>query len=1762
MFACFALGVLNKDAREFTNDTNFESLLNKKTDSSNQTTSGSNGRIDRHQPIPFSTAQLHGVKNLVKVHDSHHSHDVKHQTSLNTSKGQVNTSHMDEFSNVLNAKDPTRFPTPVPTKFPTAQPTKFPTPVPSKFPTPVPSKFPTPVPTKFPTPDPTQSPTSKAPSRTPTTHGPTTRGPTTRNPTTCGPTTAAPSRIPTTNNPTSCSPTTFAPTSRNPTTFGPSTCNPTTDVPSTSPSSQNPTTRGPTSKSPTTQGPTTCGPTSKGPTTYSPTSRNPTTLNPTSRNPTSRSPTTSSPTTGNPTTLHPTCNPTSSQPTMDPTSQNPTSRAPTYNPTSKNPTTQPTTDAPTTCSAKYWPEFGQCNLCTNGYYCPDGYQKVPCPNGADTNHTLGSTNWTTCVCSPGYYGTVINASVSNCTQCSAGEYCTGGLHRTQCPLGYWCDPASNKTLCTTGMYCPEGTGYARNCTEGYYCKTTTTIQKCQEPIQFGYYCGPGTVQEIPCAKDHYCPNTTVQIPCPDGVSCPVGTYSIADCDAGLWCNATTGVSTNCIDGEFCPRGTYKQTNRPLCALGSYCPNTITQIECSQGKYCPEGATAQSDCEAGYQCPTPAQKNQCPNATYCPAGTVNAAPCPAGFYCAFPNTSSVCSNGFYCPENSTSLAKCPAGSFCPTSAEKFTCISPAYCPVGSITNTTCEAGFYCPNTTTQLTCSSGDICEAGSIAPLDCPSGFYCPLPSQRLNCSAGSGGVFVSGRFCPARTVSLSDCPAGFYCSNASAEAIACSTERGEYCPASSTKASQCPLGSYCPSTQYFVECTVGHYCEAGSNSSSDCPAGFYCPNASHIVACDTGIGAYCPAGSSSQGECENGYFCSSPDNRTLCTLGMYCPKNSTSGSLCDAGYYCPSTSTRFNCTKQGLHCPLGSSIVQACEAGYYCPTPASRIPCNVGQYCPEGSIAPTACSQGKYCPNSTGLWGRVSVACVSGYYCPENSTDLIACQEGNFCADPKVLSECAAGEYCPSGSVTASKCEAGSYCPNTTVQMACPAGTLSSQGATNCTTCPENKYCPSEKTIIAESCPTNALAPVGSSAVTDCSCDVASGYQGTIDSTGSVCTEIPNDVDLTVAGILAALVLLLLVLAIFAIRSESGQRCFQYLLLRRVQIAVGSAAELLDISTDFLLYHLVISTSPDLSRFRVAVLVILCFSALALIYSYSVHFPQLCCGEDLTMSAERSENVLFDIVGEHGHKHYGYLKESNRAFHRRNSRAWKAVSEVLLSPDWVDKEPKDRGLEDTQAKSACRIIWDLRRAQQRHKQIKADLYLCAVEDLPMLIIGLSYFSYATCSDLRSVIFRLSMAVTGVLFGTKAFKFVALWDLRTLMKKQKDQVYHLALDVHGVRMATHYAARKARDEKLEEKRHHAENEDKYHTLLQTSSTKAEFLEQFERIWGYLHHSRLKNSAMEGDTKSLRATRPKQGRESINGRHMGSARDTISGLSLSLPSYDRVSHSTIHSRNRNPRTSAAGAELINDHARSSTSQSTHSGRSDEKRVSGTASTGPLAAARPDRVRPSPFVAPAARTRRPVSRDHLRVGPGLGSRSRSHSPTGSVRSHGSIGGAADRASLGADSKNQRRITVLGPHAIPIARSSQQPLHSSAQLTAFSSSSSTSTGGSSSSTTTSSGEDGKRSRKRAVTPTLLVRRPQRLTSGRVTPSTAQSVSPARTARTTRSARTSVRGFGAAHGPSQNSLRPAHASASAISASRLHPITDLKLRSDMTGGADERPI
>ena len=148
------------------------------------------------------------------------------------------------------------------------------------------------------------------------------------------------------------------------------------------------------------------------------------------------------------------------------------------------------------------------------------------------------------------------------------------------------------------------------------------------------------------------------------------------------------------------------------------------------------------------------------------------------------------------------------------------------------------------------------------------------------------------------------------------------------------------------------------------------------------------------------------------------------------------------------------------------------------------------------------------------------------------------------------------------------------------------------------------------------------------------------------------------------------------------------------------------------------------------------------------------------------------------------------------------------------------------------------------------------------------------------------------------------------------------------------------------------------------------------------------------------------------------------------------------------------------------------------------------------------------------------------------------------------------------MLGPHAIPIARSSQQPLHSSAQLTAFSSSSSTSTGGSSSSTTTSSGEDGKRSRKRAVTPTLLVRRPQRLTSGRATPSTAQSASPARTARTRRSARTSVRGFGAAHGPSQSSLRPAHASASAISASRLHPITDLKLRSDMTGGADERPI
>ena len=70
------------------------------------------------------------------------------------------------------------------------------------------------------------------------------------------------------------------------------------------------------------------------------------------------------------------------------------------------------------------------------------------------------------------------------------------------------------------------------------------------------------------------------------------TSSASDCGEGLVCDGR-GNESNCteilakweplLDGSICPSGT---NNLEHCPRGSYCPDAVTKIPCTEGYFCP------------------------------------------------------------------------------------------------------------------------------------------------------------------------------------------------------------------------------------------------------------------------------------------------------------------------------------------------------------------------------------------------------------------------------------------------------------------------------------------------------------------------------------------------------------------------------------------------------------------------------------------------------------------------------------------------------------------------------------------------------------------------------------------------------------------------------------------------------------------------------------------------------------------------------------------------------------------------------------------------------------------------------------------------------------------------------------------------------------------------------------------------------------------------------------------------------------------------
>ena len=717
--------------------------------------------------------------------------------------------------------------------------------------------------------------------------------------------------------------------------------------------------------------------------------------------------------------------------------------------------------------------------CAQGFYCPasTGVDSIPCPAGT--------------------YGSRTNlGDVSECTSCTAGQYCSlTGLSE---PNG----------LCSAGYYCPAGS------TDSF--GTTTESHVCPA----GFYCEAGSELPTACAHGSYNPDegaTSIVgcLACPAGYYCPyMNTSTTTLCPAGFYCEVSTSTPVSCPAGSYCVEGTISATDT-LCPAGYYSNSVglanVTECTlCDGGSYCDvPGITEPAGlCDAGYFCgggstsatpytvdgvygsyqtnyygdscsivPANATNGICPPGHYCEQGSSSPAQCPLGTYSSSLGLSTIdscvsCVQGYYCPTRAmvnTTTFVCPEGYYCPTGTinpaddPDLLCDAGYYCPEGASSQLGCDPGYYQNNTGSAscLICPAGYYCNDYCVYPTLCPEGYYCPEGSENpVVCEAGTYSYNVS----LTTQAECQLCPAGHYCSSGRLEGYCAS---GYFCKTSQSVPNP---NATIPSDTELVDiinylytlaggqCPPGHYCPEGTSTPISCPNNTVraethgeqsddCGDCPSGLICESTIPSYCP----------KGYYCPAGVDPVPCPIGMYGPhlggETVADCEICPAGYFCYETGilslTNYECPT-GHYCYEGTITPLPCPDGTYRDTTGAAVAgecmsCPPGNYCPRGTSVFYGCNPGTYCEGGTMYNGT---ACTAGYYCPPNTTEPIPCPSKHYCPiGTYIPKDCYVGTYCPGGNDAPVPCPFGTigiHFPNNTIYYldnstysceSCPAG-------------------------------------------------------------------------------------------------------------------------------------------------------------------------------------------------------------------------------------------------------------------------------------------------------------------------------------------------------------------------------------------------------------------------------------------------------------------------------------------------------------------------------------------------------------------------------------------------------------------------------------------------------------------------------------------------------------------------------------------------------
>jgi MYXO-CTERM domain-containing protein len=365
----------------------------------------------------------------------------------------------------------------------------------------------------------------------------------------------------------------------------------------------------------------------------------------------------------------------------------------------------------------------QCTLghCVDSYCCDTACAGACDTCGAPTHEgtctfmgsgAAGSPSCGAYVCSGSSASCPISCTAS--TQCSPGNFCTGGACVSQKPLGAQCGLGSDckSGLCVDGVCCDSPCSQACD-----VCNSVASPGVCV-PATTGFAGNPS-------CSPYVCNGTAITCPswCTTDTDCATGRHCIYGACLGLQpLGASCGSSASCASGN--------------CYDGVCC-----DMQCDSACMICNKAGSVGACSPA---PTGSDPRfMCPGAGACKAS------CGAGGLCAYPDTTTPCGDPATCT-SSTTLHRawvCDGHGTCtdPGSVEcaPYLCATPS-CPTSCASDTACTPEAFCDNGSCGArrlpgaACTRSAECDSGHCVDGICCLG-TCDGPCQRCDEPAVAG---------------------------------------------------------------------------------------------------------------------------------------------------------------------------------------------------------------------------------------------------------------------------------------------------------------------------------------------------------------------------------------------------------------------------------------------------------------------------------------------------------------------------------------------------------------------------------------------------------------------------------------------------------------------------------------------------------------------------------------------------------------------------------------------------------------------------------------------------------------------------------------------------------------------------------------------------------------------------------------------------------------------------------------------------------------